>query len=364
MGWDAIEFDLIVPGMITTGPATVSFGLYLDEFSRALDERRNMIEPGGATPLDLKFGAGMIDNNVFADNFRKLIQGYKNLWDSRAYYSSDVLIDPANASDYEITDDDIIAIITQEVWDLFSDPFFNSILDLYTAAVINAMYTFYENTRVVGSGVGISDTIVQNFPTFTATGASYNYDTDQNIGEIDDSYLVVLGGATVSLTDNNQGGSIVTMSYSATRNPVPPVSFIWIAAKDGNGSSYDGSECTLLAKDLDGGVLSMNYTPAFVVSRNAVFGFDKPVTPYTSEFPFVESAQDAVTIFWAPKETAQTAEGSVQVFYFKPSGPVSSLALKDGSSEPDFYSENQILNIDIPNGVFIDLNNPGLEFVI
>ena len=35
MSWDDIDFDLIVSGMITRGPAEVSFGDYLNQFATA-----------------------------------------------------------------------------------------------------------------------------------------------------------------------------------------------------------------------------------------------------------------------------------------------------------------------------------------
>lgn len=365
MAWDDIDRSLIVPGLNTRSSNEVSFGFYLDEFSRALDERRNMIKSGGAASLGLEFGKGMIFNQTFSDRFRALISGYKSLWDDNSFYSSLVLSNPANESNFRINDADIIALITQEVWDIFSDPAAFLIKDLYTAAVINAMYTFYQNTGIILKSVGLSDTPTQNIPTFAVTGTSYNYDMMQNIGELDDPYGSVLAGTSFILTSNNQSPTLVDINYQARRSVISNVFFVWTAAENNNATSYDGSECFLLSKDLDDNILSMAYTPLFVVTNNAIFATDKDNIPYTTEFPLVDGGDvDILETFWAPKSSGQTVNGTKKEFYFRGSGPTGPKGLRDSRGDLTFYSELQQFSINIPNKIFVDINNAGLEFFI
>ena len=96
MRWDDIDFDIIQKGMITNGPALVSFTEYLNTFSRAYDERWNLIliNFGSVNLPQITFSVNQIrsqtGNAQFYDNFRQLIRNYSRLWFRGDYYTSEV----------------------------------------------------------------------------------------------------------------------------------------------------------------------------------------------------------------------------------------------------------------------------------
>ena len=364
MGWGDIDFAFIIPGAATAA-SEVSFALYLNTFSEALDERINMTDRGTPTLLGITFTAGENDNADFATRFRALITGYKDLWDDHIYYENTVLTDPANFATYEITDADIIALITQEVWDVFDNPAGFSITDIYTAAVLNAMYTFYLNTGVLSQDPPFpsrSNTPTQNVPTFKFTGTSYNYDANENVGAVNEAYASVLLGSPWTLTDNNQSPSLLSIFFTGRRT-TSGGGARWSTAFNNNAISHDGSECFLLAKDLDDNILSMDYTPLFQLNRNVIQSTGFADIQYTAEFPLT-LAGGSILIPWADKGTSQTANGTRKLYHFRPSGPTGPLTLRDETITPAFFSETQSLSMDLPGVFFIDVNNSALEFFI
>ena len=132
MSWDDIDFNRIVKGMFTynkENPITaVSFEEYLSQFSRALDERWNMVSTDlvGFPIPNIQFEVGEYRAEAFWDKFKDLINGYRQLWFgfnvSRGrefkYYSEEVLTDPVNFNDYLLTDALLENAIGQEAWDM------------------------------------------------------------------------------------------------------------------------------------------------------------------------------------------------------------------------------------------------------
>ena len=161
MSWDDIDFNLLVPGMLTYNlkePVNqVSFEEYLSQFSRALDERWNMVSTDLVNfPIpNIQFEVGEIRTEAFWDKFKDLISGYRQLWFGFGvgrrgfdYYSEDVLTDPVNFANYLLTDAQLEAAMGAEAWDIFSD--FNlaprPFRQLWKASIFQAMFTVYEFT--------------------------------------------------------------------------------------------------------------------------------------------------------------------------------------------------------------------------
>ena len=115
MAWADIDFNLLVPGMITGGAAEASFADYMQEFKVALDERLYCKE-GTLSGID-DFIVGEIRNSgEWLSKFHELIEGYKTLWYGETWYTEGIMTDPMNPSSYEITDLDLENELGAEAW--------------------------------------------------------------------------------------------------------------------------------------------------------------------------------------------------------------------------------------------------------
>jgi len=143
MSWDDIDFDLIITGMITRGPAAVLFSDYLNTFTDAGNERVNLLATNLVVDFD-PFQSGEIRNSIFWGKYNKLIDLYRDLWQDFDFYKQGVLLDLTNSDNYKYVDQDLIDIITQEAFDAIM---FNS-STRWTAAVLNGLYEIYKITAL------------------------------------------------------------------------------------------------------------------------------------------------------------------------------------------------------------------------
>ncbi|MGB2265091.1 MAG: hypothetical protein ACPH3C_07880, partial [Glaciecola sp.] len=183
MAWDDIDFNLIVPGMITAGPAAVSFADYLNEFSIALDERWNIVDQTTNTPptlFDIQFEKGEIRKpgaNDFWVKLRDLIEGYNQLWFDHVYYEEGVLTDVLNDPDYIISDSDLEVAIGSEAYDILVNYEDLSNQDIFKASIFQAFYIIYQKTQFVKktSFISSNDNTYYNRPVTYRSSLIYKW---------------------------------------------------------------------------------------------------------------------------------------------------------------------------------------------
>jgi hypothetical protein len=155
MGWSAIDFNLIQTGMITRGPASVSFGEYLNEFLKAGLERYRAIT--GDSNYYVKFPdipniddwqQGWIRGPEFASQFRGMIGIYKEIWDNNVFYSQDVLTDILNRDDYILEDSDAQAAMGDEAWGIFQNFESMNLQEVFKASLLNGLFELYKITNL------------------------------------------------------------------------------------------------------------------------------------------------------------------------------------------------------------------------
>jgi len=379
MAWIDIDFNLIIPGMITRGPASVSFGEYLQQFSLALDEKQNMTQSGTPVLSEIPFLVDEIRNEgTFIANFRALIEGYRVIWFSDTWYEDGVLTDAENYPDYLITDADLEAAMGAEAWEILNDHATMSFQDIFKASILQGFYTIYLNTKVVDKAyIDTNDTPTQNRPTIKKTNGFFEYEAspDSVIGANGEAYssvlTTILSGITEKSTTRQGPDDLYRFSYSAQRTIQGGTSFRWNVSYLLGSESADYMHITYLFKDLEDNILTMNAVPLFEITRNFISsneeGEDTVFTQFDTDFPLIKN--DLETVFFPidPNSVSQSG-GTVQEFFFNGNSGADIRepdVLADESSTSSFYAEDQQMIIQPPQDfIFIELNNPALEFFI
>ncbi|MCP4989038.1 MAG: hypothetical protein GY928_24165 [Colwellia sp.] len=213
MPWSDINLNEIKKGMITRGPASLSWTEYLNVFHKALIERQ-FFRDGGGDPITYEplFNKFQIAN---LSDIRSLIHGYFVLWKSEKYYSEAVYSDLNNYIDYELTDQDLINIIGQEVFSLMDNvnslPFYK----IYRADVFLALYEIYKLTLVYESTLGTR----YFYPKNPATARlKYNALSEpplfNNSYSKEDTFNQAFNDALNGLTSDPQQNQSVSVTYS------------------------------------------------------------------------------------------------------------------------------------------------------
>tara|TARA_R110002167_G_scaffold256475_1_gene462850 strand:+ start:2335 stop:3489 length:1155 start_codon:yes stop_codon:yes gene_type:complete len=281
MAWTDIDFDKIIPGMVTSGyidgvvrEDQISFADYLNQFSQAIEERWHIVASSASTPpalLDITFQEGEIRNSIYWAKIRELIGAYSELWFNYEYFTSGVLVDTINSDDYLISDSDLETAIGVEAYDILVNYDTLSGIDIFKASIFQAFYTIYEKTEIIQKLTGKAAN--SSVPVYN-TGVSYNdsirwaADDDITDGEDFSSYASLLSNynARTVLTE-------VTQS-STTRH-------ITIGTRTINGRDPDWRlnssvwndfvSISYLSEKLTGIVLTMEVTPGAVeVFKNYV----------------------------------------------------------------------------------------------
>ncbi|MEE9352575.1 MAG: hypothetical protein V3U78_09965 [Thiotrichaceae bacterium] len=385
MSWDDIDFDLIVKGMITRGPAQVSFGEYMQTFSRALDERWNMVTTDLVNfPVpEIPFETNEIRADIFNLKFRDLIKGYRDLWfgfnagrDGFSYYSEVVLTDPTNSADYLFTDQELEDSMGEEAWDIFSD--FATIdtrplSEIWKASIFQAMFIVYEFTNVIGKG-STTDTVAnQNRPTIIDGSGDY-YEA-----------------ARVPFSSGrNYVDTLAALNWVQMASPRNTIAFFGFDARGGdtpenwairpfNSSPFGvdplinktGLDVILQSKDLAGNILSMNYNSSSSLRSNQVDDFVSTFTPtssnrkYNGDFDklsFSGGFNNPIEIETPIDNVSQTPDGTKQEYKVSGGSPLEPLNLL--SAAANSVTSFQTFNIQSPIEHFIEINNSSLEFFI
>lgn len=392
MGWDAIDFNLIVPGMITNGPAQASFAGYLNTFSKALDERLNMLieTPDGSYPElpNISFEVGEIrSGNSFNDDFweklQDLINGYYHLWTRGGWYTADIMTDPINYTDYLLEDADLIAVIGQETYDIMDNILLSERLEYFTANVINAMYEIYKLTLYIRPSVNVLQ-FVGNEAVWGASSIDWFenvfFASGGNFNEPEPGFSAANGIARLRFSSEfndpeftNRSNDIISIDmqiraeHQTGEEPEWEVAYIQDAC---------GITMYTRFRDLDDNLLDMEVAPTMFVLKNykqRQVDSDPPefVGPHSSAFNQVNPLDPAIeynaialltatlhqqefgtTSGWAPNG------GTIN----NPTLPKS--ASTGGVDEGQSIQEFEEFDVSFSTSVATNINNPGLEFFI
>ena len=376
MAWEDIDFDLIVPGMITRGPALVSFAEYLTQFSRALDEKQNMVQTGTPVLSEIPFEVNEIRNEgTFFNNFRALIEGYRVLWYSSVFYDSAVLTDATNYPDYLITDALLEVALGPEAWEILNDHSTMSNQDIFKASILNGFYVIYLNTKVINKTPGsTSDTITQNRPTIRRSDGMFENiaDPDEVQGAPSEAYSSVrddiLSGISENDTTRLNSDNTFAFTYLAQRREIGSPTFEWKIGYAEFGTTKDKMIIDYLYKDLDDNVLSMNAVPLFEMTANIVSWEnltvpDSGTRAFDTTWPEWDgSGTDPYEVI--EPQTVATGTSTVQTFYYNDTGGADFWQpqdLEQDGNVEEFYTELQQLIFKPPTDfIFVELNNPDL----
>ena len=372
MPWDDIDFDnTLVQGMITGGPnreETVSFADYLNTFSRALDEKYNMtnlyLESNPIVLPNIVFESGEIRNDEWWDRYRLMIKEYFALYTDSVWYTDEVINNRENPDDFEIDDQFIIDLVTQEVFDILSNIDNEPRYKIFTASVLFGCYQIYINLKLRRTSRQISANTsnqIINSPTAFNTGgdtiyffngvgggdspgaaeADYNSDLDQ-----------------FSSTNGNLNYFYRVAELSSTR----PAEDAYIYRSE---VFTNNSYVTLLSKDLEGNTLNMDFYSAAVTIENnfiAVQGVGTSYdSPYDDDVPIMHPGLPSLKWFIEPNEVNQGAQGTKHIYYLTDSPSSTNIGLLPFAAEGE--SRFAEFSPRVSNALFIvDVNNSALEF--
>ncbi len=379
MSWDEIDFDLIVTGMITRGPAEASMSDILNQFARAGDERQNLIGEN-PTVAGITFEAGEIRNTIFWDKYRALINQYKDIIfaiDARgrasAYYTREVMTDPINFGLYAI---DFPTILGNDLYSkiVSSGAFSNS--ELFTAEVINGFYTIYQNTEIIGNTDIINrPSSIQNRPVIVDNSGEYYEATPQTGaagGTFTDLEPITWTQSTISTLESAYAYLFFSASTALSFG-----SWKWSTVGDFSASNplglirnKNGLDIVLEMRDLDDNILQMDFVG---YGRMAANEFDSdvygvPSSAFNANHPFKQYSTNSVNVEWEIVTTNHDASGTTKTISVSGNTPINYKPMPDPSAGPTGKGSAQRLSIFIGSGrghpIFIDLNNSALEFYI
>jgi len=382
MSWDEIDFDLIVPGMITRGPAEVSFAEYLQQFATAGDERQNLIGEN-PTITGLTFTAGEIRNTIFWDKYRALISQYRAImfgFDSgrrgSIYYEREVLTDTTNFSQYAI---DFQVLLGNDLFNKISNPNSFSNTELFTAEVLNGLYTIYQNTEIIGNTDVIvtgKNSPVLNTPTTIDNTGDY-YEAIPETGAAGGTFTDLEPINWVSKPSNTLRATYAFFFFSASTQFGFGAQWRWSTFGDTFADNpndlirnKNGIDIALEMRDLDNNILEMDFVGFGNMTANV---FDPatvgaPSTAFNPNHAFKKFGQSVIKVEWEIVTTSHTAAGTTKSISVSEPSPIENRDMPDPSAGPVGKGSAQRLIIGIGQGnlnpIFIDLNNPALEFFI
>lgn len=389
MAWTDIDFNLIIPGMITRGPASVSFADYLNEFSTALDERWNIVEEtfnSAPTLFDIEFIQGEIrrpGDNDFWDKLRQLIGGYRDLWFDFNYYETGVLTDVLNAPDYLISDAELETAIGAEAFDILVNFATLSNQEIFKASIFQAFFIIYQQTEIIAKSTIIdtsSSDIYQNRPIIYRDALRYSWDSDigankyASYGAMTSAYAADVAATAITLGGSTPYINLLGVTrQSRSWNIIDEVGE-W-DLNDFGGPTLDLIEINYLSKDLDDNVLTMEITPGKVdVFINKVADDTSGTSEeraYTSKYLFADfTGTDNVLHTDDFSFSQDLSFGTIMSCSFgdDPGNIPPFLDTPDNTSTPTESGEGgsllQSFRLDRPSTLFVNLNNSGLEFFI
>lgn len=369
MSWDEIDFDLIISGMITRGPAEASIADILNQFALAGDERQNLIGENPAI-TGLTFEAGEIRNTIFWDKYRDLIAQYRTVMlafttgrRGGTYYTREVMTDPTNSPLYEV---DFINVLGIDLFSKFLNDHFYTNAELFTAEVINGFYIIYQNTEILKVLSKSGTTTTQNIP-ITITNSGDYYESTPVTGAAGGSFNDLLPLAWTQKVDTFSAGLIGYFEMRAALN----FSFgVWRwSTLSGTGApnlrNKNGLDIVLDMRDLNNNLLDVDFIGYGNMQSNQS-RVETPLSeePYNTDYSFKRRGTSRVDVEWMDVITNNGPSGTTKTISVSGGSPLQPNDLFFPEPGPVGKSENQFLSIRASPALFVDLNNPALEFYI
>jgi len=379
MSWDDIDFEILKPGMITRGPATVSFAEYLQQFATAGDERQNLI---GENPTisGLIFSANEIRNNIFWDKYRALITQYRTIMfglhsgsrRSATYYERGVLIDTTHFEQYAI---DFEVLLGEDLFNKINNNSQFSNTELFTAEVLNGLYTIYQNTEILGNTDVIvtgKNSPVLNTPTTIDNSGDY-YEAIPETGASGGTFTDLEPINWVSKPSNTLSATYAFFFFSALTNFSR-----WSTFGDNRADNPDdlirnknGIDVALEMRDLNNNILEMDFVGfgnMRSIEFDPTFSSSGLSTVFNTNYPFKHTSTSTIKVDWEIVTTSHEATGTIKTISVSEPSPIQNRPMPDPSPSPVGEGSAQRFVIGLHQGnlnpIFIDLNNPALEFFI
>jgi|13_taG_2_1085334.scaffolds.fasta_scaffold29408_2 hypothetical protein len=372
MAWSDIDFNIIKKGMITKGPASVSFGDYLNQFLKAAQERVKVLTGSIKEDLDLPgiddWQAGYIrqksntnSNNKkeFPAQFRALIELYSYLWNLKTYYYRDVLDDLENYQDYIVEDHALEVAIGEEAWDIFLNYESLSFEKIFKASILHAFYTIYELTEVVeGSLLNTAEDPLESKIT-QIQGFGYRWYGAQGRGDS-------IAEAKEEIDDNAFYQAEAQVTGYSNRHSIQEFSsgFVTIDFKGELGNFAYG----ILQKDLNDDVIESDIYIVGELRVNQKVGSEDfgVLGPYDDDYPLLLFNQEPISIQVEPTTIISGATGTINQYIYRNNSAIGPEILPfELGSPPDGKNYVQANRIEhTSKRGFINLNLPDLEYYI
>mgnify|MGYP003660869652 FL=1 len=386
MAWTDIDFNKIVAGAITRGPAEVSFGKYLNEFARALDERYNVTEQtftNPPIPPGVRFSTGDIRNSgVFIDDYRTMINGYLTLWNSRTWYERASLLDPLNYTDYNLTNTDLETAMGSNAYDLLINNATKSFQELWSADLLNGLYELYKLTEVkqATSTHLIGGVVVYNTPTSYINGqvvqSTGSGNSPSPSGTYSNAFSDYLSDRIIGISGVGTPTQIAIVSIGTTSTGISVSgnggNFEW----DVNWNGRDYLEVSLLSKDLDDNPVNIDMVATNTMLDSNQVTDDFSTGPelkykYNSNFNEVATSDPQQIIEYSEKSRILDGTKGIIYEYYEYSTPSSLIYPptydpQDTTNNEDLYGAKLEPSFEInkSSSYIIDVNNPALEYYI
>ena len=379
MAWTDIDFNLLIPGMITRGPASVSFADYMQEFKTALDERLYCKE-GTLSGID-DFVVGEIRNSgEWLSKFHALIEGYKTLWYGETWYTEGIMTDPTDPSSYEITDLDLETELGAEAWEILNDHATMPLMDIFKASIFNGFYTIYQKTFIYQSYDVTPSITAGNATTkpkmVSNQSTQWSIPSGTDTSDPLDSYLTAYSDWKNSFGGGWVGPTTITQSTIRTRFTSFRANYNssdeW---KIGSiGTNYiDGNNLLIKQTKLDDTIVQSRLATTCDVFRNLITDKDDTDPLEYSSFNnvFDDTELGSFNDQWTPQEVVLDANGTNHYYHYWGSRG----ATKPTHQNPKYASSGdpsgntQDYDIIMRNSgdisyFYIDLNLNGLDYYI
>ena len=399
MGWDDIDLDKIVSGMITfEGTSDVNFAEYLDILARAIQEKDQITMPEvnqgeGVPSTEIIFTGAPVGSQSFKDNYRAMLGRLKSKinfpWtrsrdnSPNPWYYNSVLSDLNNAAAHEVTQDDFKAAMLPDVYDfLFSEGDLNDIAfdKLWTADILKSIKPALELMQVfIPYWLTSPNTSSPVRPLKLNNLDSINGEASTSIWKFRNSFISSeFATFATYLTENTNPWNVIPISISISersyvynvklRHSAPP-SALQNKWRDFGMTFRDRTRLRYKTQDLNSVTIDMEVIPVAKISSNIkrsnnAYG---PLTaPFNTNYPEVNPGINPPLNIQTPadSETFSSASGTEKVLSFwqgvefDPFTPLGGESLANGT-----YEETQGFGAD-DETFYVNTNNPALEFYI
>lgn len=405
MGWDDIDLDKVVAGMITfKDTSVVNFGDYLDTFARAIQEKDQITMPetfsGGGVPTEeIIFSGAPVGSAAFKANYRLMLTRLKAKinfpWtigrntSPFPWFFSTVLTDVNNPSAHIVSPEDFRTAMGEDAYDLlFDNGNLNDVAfdKLWTAEILQSIKPALELMQVfVPSWLTSISTGTPVRPLILNQLDSINGEAATSIAIDRDSFRTT-NNATFAdlLSQNTNPWFTVPLDVNASARSYRGSTGISHASTSdisvpGSWANFDQlfrdkTRLRYKTQDLNDVTIAMEVTAVSEISFNIRFTNKDyrstyPDQPFLTNYPIISDGARLRVNTPVISNNFSESEGIGQVLSFfdnSPLGPVPfepQAPLGGEDLSKGGYNETQAFNAD-DETFYVNTNNPALEFYI